>query len=145
MEMLGNTLCVSFAELVGGGIISEPTYKKYVRDGKLTVVQKGGNGRKALVAYSSMFEKVRAAYDDKFQEAIHRAPTGIHSQRTGDERDGTHGKALQCGTRQVRLLPPCGNMEQRIEGMRKSAHALRTYVTNQSGKIAREVQRIQAS
>lgn len=70
MEMLGNTLCVSFAELVGGGIISEPTYKKYVRDGKLTVVQKGGNGRKALVAYSSMFEKVRAAYDDKFQEAI---------------------------------------------------------------------------
>ena len=70
MEMLGNTLCVSFTELVGSGIISEPTYKKYVREGRLTVVQKGGNGRKALVAYSSMFDKVRAAYDEKFQKEI---------------------------------------------------------------------------
>ncbi|MCD7926676.1 MAG: hypothetical protein LUI85_19150 [Bacteroides sp.] len=67
MEMYGNILCVSFAELVGGGIISKPTYDKYVREGKLTVVQKGGNGRKALVAYSSMIEKVRAAYDEVYK------------------------------------------------------------------------------
>ena len=45
MEMYGNTICVSFTELVGGGIISKPTYDKYTREGRLTVVQRGGNGR----------------------------------------------------------------------------------------------------
>ena len=51
MEMYGNTLCVSFTELVRGGIISKPTYDKYVREGKLTLLQRGGNGREALIAY----------------------------------------------------------------------------------------------
>lgn len=37
MEMYGNTLCVSFTELVGSGLISQPTYKKYIREGKLTL------------------------------------------------------------------------------------------------------------
>ena len=54
MEMYGNTLCVSFTELVRGGIISKPTYDKYVREGKLTLLQRGGNGREALIAYRSM-------------------------------------------------------------------------------------------
>lgn len=54
MEMYGNTICVSFTELVGGGIISKPTYDKYTREGRLTVVQRGGNGREALIAYRSM-------------------------------------------------------------------------------------------
>ena len=40
MEMYGNTLCVSFTELVRGGIISKPTYDKYVREGKLTLLQR---------------------------------------------------------------------------------------------------------
>ena len=47
MEMYGNTLCVSFTELVGSGLISQPTYKKYIREGKLTLLQRGGNGREA--------------------------------------------------------------------------------------------------
>ena len=54
MEMYGNTLCVSFTELVGSGLISQPTYKKYIREGKLTLLQRGGNGREALIAYRSM-------------------------------------------------------------------------------------------
>lgn len=69
MEMYGNILCVSYTELVSGGIISKPTYDKYVREGKLTVVQRGGRGREALVAYSSMFQKVRAVYDEKNKDA----------------------------------------------------------------------------
>lgn len=63
--MYGNILCVSHAELVDGGIISEPTYKKYVREKKLTRVQRGGRGREALIAYSSMFQEIRTAYDEK--------------------------------------------------------------------------------
>lgn len=69
MEMYGNTLCVSFTELVGSGLISQPTYKKYIREGKLTLLQRGGNGREALIAYRSMPERIRAAYDDTFKNA----------------------------------------------------------------------------
>lgn len=69
MEMYGNTLCVSFAELVGGGLISQPTYKKYIREGRLIVMQRGGNGREALVAYKSMPDGLRAAYDERYKEA----------------------------------------------------------------------------
>lgn len=38
MEMFGNIRCVTFAELVTqGGILSEPNYKKKVREGKIRV------------------------------------------------------------------------------------------------------------
>ena len=69
MEMYGNTLCVSFTELVGSGLISQPTYKKYIREGKLTLLQRGGNGCEALIAYRSMPERLRAAYDDTYPDA----------------------------------------------------------------------------
>jgi hypothetical protein len=41
--------------------------------------------------------------------------TGIHPERPGDERDGAYGEGTQCGTRQRRFCPPCGNMEQRSD------------------------------
>ena len=69
MEMYGNTLCVSFTELVRGGIISKPTYDKYVREGKLTPLQRVGNGREELIASRPMPERPRAAYYDTFQIA----------------------------------------------------------------------------
>ena len=46
MEMYGRTLCVTFDELVGSGIMSKPNFDKYVRERKFLVLQKGGNGRK---------------------------------------------------------------------------------------------------
>ena len=49
MEMYGNTLCVSFTELVRGGIISKPTYDKYVREGKLTLLQRGVTDARPLL------------------------------------------------------------------------------------------------
>lgn len=55
MEMFGNIRCVTYGELVGSGILSEPTYKKYVRCGKIRIVQRGGNGRKALIDYDSLY------------------------------------------------------------------------------------------
>ena len=49
MEMFGNIRCVTFAELVTqGGILSEPNYKKKVREGKIRPLTIGGNGRKVL-------------------------------------------------------------------------------------------------
>lgn len=70
MEMLGNTLCVTFKELIEHGITSEPTYKKYARERKISVLQHGGNGRKALIAYQSLPERWRAVCEEKLKEEI---------------------------------------------------------------------------
>ena len=45
MEMFGKIPCVTFDELVGSGIMSQANYKKHVRDGKVRVLRRGGNGR----------------------------------------------------------------------------------------------------
>lgn len=69
MEMFGKTLCVTFDELVSSGIMSTSNYKKYVREGKFHVLQKGGNGRKVQIAYESLTDTIRAAYDAKYPDA----------------------------------------------------------------------------
>lgn len=57
MEMFGNIRCVTFAELVTqGGILSEPNYKKKVREGKIRVLRPGkGKGACALIDYVSLY------------------------------------------------------------------------------------------
>ena len=69
MELFGKTICVTFNELVDSGILSEANYKKHVRQGKFRVLQKGGNGRKALVAYDSLTDAIRAAYDAQYPDS----------------------------------------------------------------------------
>lgn len=70
MEMYGNILCVTFKELISNGITSEPTYKKYVRTERVSVIQRGGNGREALIAYQSLPEKWREDCDKKLKDEI---------------------------------------------------------------------------
>ena len=72
MEMYGKKICVSCKELVEGGIISKPTYDKYVNVGKLTVARRGARNREALVYYDSMYPPVRIAYDTKNPDAKER-------------------------------------------------------------------------
>lgn len=67
MEMYGNVLAVSYSDLVSNGILTKPTYDKYSRMGKLTILQKGGNGRCALVAYQSLPENIRKECDAKLK------------------------------------------------------------------------------
>ena len=54
MEMYGKIRCVTYSELVGSGILSKPSYDKKVREGVLQIVQRGGNGRVALIGYDSL-------------------------------------------------------------------------------------------
>ncbi|MDR0937962.1 MAG: hypothetical protein LBN29_01215 [Mediterranea sp.] len=71
MEMYGKIRCVSFPELVGGGIISKPSYDKKVRQGVIRVVRPGkGAGSCALIDYESLPSPVRQAYDDKYPNAM---------------------------------------------------------------------------
>lgn len=69
MEMYGKTLCVTFDELVRSGIMSKSNFDKHVREHKFLVRQKGGNGRKVLVAYDSLTDAIRTAVDVQYPDA----------------------------------------------------------------------------
>jgi len=61
MEYYGNALCVSYEDLVGGGIMSASNYKQLAHRGKFTVMRQGkGLGNCALVAVNSLPEKYKA-------------------------------------------------------------------------------------
>lgn len=72
MEMFGKTLCVTFEELVGGGIMSLANYKKHVREKKFHFVQHGGNGRKALIMYECLPDKLRKQLNERDPKARER-------------------------------------------------------------------------
>lgn len=81
MEMYGKKICVSCRELVEGGIISKPTYDKYVNNGRLTVARRGARNREALVYYDTMYLPVRIAYDTKNPEAKTRLQEQLKKQQ----------------------------------------------------------------
>ena len=120
MEMYGNTICVSFTELVGGGIISKPTYDKYTREGRLTVVQRGGNGREALIAYRSMPERIRAAYDETYKNA--------HEEMKQREQEKYISSQIRFDAEAVRFYK---EYEPRIEPARQLEYILNAQVMNE--------------
>ena len=69
MEMYGKIRCVTYSELVGSGILSKPSYDKKVREGVLQIVQRGGNGRVALIGYDSLPYAIQQEYLDKHPDA----------------------------------------------------------------------------
>lgn len=68
MEMFGKTLCITFDELVRSGIMSKSNFDKHVRERKFQVLQKGGNGRKVLVAYETLSEALRSVVEKKLPD-----------------------------------------------------------------------------
>ena len=71
MEMYANKVCISFPELISSGILSVPSYKKKVREGKLQVIRPGkGKGNNALIDYYAMPESIRSISDQLFKEKI---------------------------------------------------------------------------
>ena len=68
MEMFGKTLCITFDELVRSGIMSKSNFDKHVRERKFQVLQKGGNGRKVLVAYETLSDALRSVVEKKLPD-----------------------------------------------------------------------------
>ena len=69
MEYYGNALCVSYDDLVGGGIMTASNLQKMAQRGKLTVVRTaGGKGNCALVAVDSLPEKYKAEVKKLYPE-----------------------------------------------------------------------------
>ena len=62
MEFYGIYKCVSYSELVPK-ILSQPYYKKLVREERIRVIVRGCKNRQALVEYQSLPEKIKKEYD----------------------------------------------------------------------------------
>jgi len=69
MELYGKIQCVTYDELVGSGIISEPSYKKKVRNGIINVVRRGCRGREALIDFVSLPFDIKGAYKEIHPDA----------------------------------------------------------------------------
>lgn len=69
MEMYGNIPCVTHAELVDGGVITQAQYINYSRRKQFIFHQHGGNGRIALIDYNALPSPVRRKYDEKNPDA----------------------------------------------------------------------------
>lgn len=68
MEYYGNKLCISYHELVGSGIMTEPNYKYKAWKGQIDVLRRGGgaSGCCALIAIDSLPSKYKEAVEKKY-------------------------------------------------------------------------------
>lgn len=69
MEMYRNTRCVTFSELVGGGVISEANLKWYIRKEVIKTIRRGCRNQEALYSYDSLPNQFKDRYDDRFPNA----------------------------------------------------------------------------
>ena len=78
MEYYGKKLCISYRELIDGGIVSIPNYQNLTRRKKVDVVRHGGgaSGCCALIAVDSLPTKYKEAVEDKYGNGAEVILTG---------------------------------------------------------------------
>ncbi|MBO6005679.1 MAG: hypothetical protein J6P49_02330, partial [Paludibacteraceae bacterium] len=102
MEIRGNLACVSYDELVGGGIISGAYIRKLSSRGQIEQVQRACNGTVALYSVESLPMKYRAEVYRRYPDLVEKAeskpfvesvePDGVAMQWFADYvlSDGRH-------------------------------------------------------
>jgi hypothetical protein len=75
MQRYNNIICISYSELVNGGIITDTSYRYHSQKGNLEVIRKGRNGREALVNYDSMPERYKEKIRRQFGNNIREVAT----------------------------------------------------------------------
>ena len=68
MQYYLNQVCISYQEL--SAVIPKTTYDAYKTRNKITVLQKGGNGREALIAYSSLPENIKKKVNEIYGSEV---------------------------------------------------------------------------
>ena len=77
MEYYGKKLCISYHELVGSGIMTEPNYEYKSWKGQIDVVRQGkGLGNYALIAVDSLPTKYKEAVEEKYGNGAEVILTG---------------------------------------------------------------------
>lgn len=68
MEFFDNKLCISFRELVDGGIMTVPNYKYMASSGRIKVVRRGGGakGNGALIVIDSLPTSYKEKVEEKY-------------------------------------------------------------------------------
>lgn len=134
MEMFGNIRCVTFAELVTqGGILSEPNYKKKVREGKIRPLTIGGNGRKVLIDYVSLYKPIKDAYDAKFPDAEQRMKEQIKAEIMNDTLR-SDSKAVEFYRDRYRLADGSG-----LTDKKQAEYVLNAQVMNEMIRVESEM------
>lgn len=133
MEMFGNILCVTFAELVQGGILSKPNYDKKVREGKIRVLRPGkGKGSCALIEYASLYKPIREAYDVKYPNAVQQLKEQIKEQSMSD--------MLRCDGRAIKYYREIYTLPDgsRLADKKQAEYVLNAQVMNEMVRIEKE-------
>ena len=130
MEMFGKTLCVTFEDLVGSGIMSKSNFDKHVREHKFRVLQKGGNGRKVFVAYESLSDALRSIVEEKLPDAKEQ----LKKQQLPpmDERLKSDSKAVEF----FRTYTPAISYDKQVEYV-LNAKVLNAMVAQEKSMTAR--------
>ena len=68
MEFFDNKLCISFRELVDGGIMTIPNYKYMASSGRIKVARRGGGakGNGALIVIDSLPTSYKEKVEEKY-------------------------------------------------------------------------------
>ncbi len=67
MEYINGTYCISYRELIDGGIVTEGNYKNWLRRDKVIVLRQGkGLGNSAMIAVDSLPEPYREKVEEIF-------------------------------------------------------------------------------
>ena len=68
MEFFDNKLCISFRELVDGGIMTVPNYKYMASSGRIKVARRGGGakGNGALIVIDSLPTSYKEKVEEKY-------------------------------------------------------------------------------
>ena len=127
MEMYGKIRCVTFPELVSqGGILSIPSYKKKVREGKLRVVRPGkGAGSCALIDYQTLPELIRQAYDKLYPNALEEMKEQLMSH------------TIKSDTRAIEFYK---TYEPKISLERQAEYVLNAEVMNEMMRVEKETE-----
>lgn len=85
MQFYNNIPCISYSEIINGGILSKFDYDNNKRANKLQLVRRACRGTEALIAYDTMpeqlKEKVRKVYGDNVRELAMQNPIKKWLQR----------------------------------------------------------------
>ncbi len=70
MEYCRGTYCISYPELIDGGIVSKSNYDNWIKRDKVNVVRRGGgSGGCALIALDSLPDKYRAKVEEVYPDS----------------------------------------------------------------------------
>jgi hypothetical protein len=131
LECYNNTLCVRGAWLIEEGVITTPNYKQLALRGHLRTLRRGGNGRLALIEYSSIPERFKAAIIEKLgYDPAAKGVASVESEFVKHIRTDAAAEAFY-----LAYEKPCGG---RLNAAQVATYCANAQVLRAAGEAANE-------